>query len=73
MSGIRNKADDWQEKCPCCGRFVDCEAPNVYFMWIANAPDFISAFCTEACARHYDVKGGKFITGDGEPYKPHWT
>ena len=73
MPGFRNKADDWQEKCPCCGKCTHAEADNAFVMWIADEPDFISVFCDEACARRYDMKGGKFVDGDGEPYTPHWT
>lgn len=73
MSGFRNMADDWQEKCPCCGRFVEAEGDNTFFMWIEPEPDFISAFCDEACARRYQMKGGKFVDGDGQPYTPTWN
>ena len=41
-------------------------------LWTADEPDFISEFCDEACARRYQVKGGKFLDGDGEPYTPNW-
>lgn len=73
MPGITNKADEWQEKCPCCGKFVACDGGDEFYMWIAEEPDFISAFCTEACARRYEMKGGKFVDGDGLPYTPNWN
>ena len=71
MSGFRNSADEWQEKCPCCGRFVARD--DAFYMWVAAEPDFVSAFCDEACARRYQMTGGEFIDGDGQPYIPNWN
>lgn len=60
-----------QEHCPCCGRFPSED--DGYYMFIAEAPDFVSLFCNQDCARRYQMKGGKIIDGDGEPYTPDWT
>lgn len=70
MSGFRRDNDDWQEKCPCCGRFASPD--EGFYMWIADDPEFISLFCDEACARRYEMKGGKFVDGDRQPYTPEW-
>ena len=70
MPGFRRQNEEWQGKCPCCGRFTDPD--EAFYMWTADEPDFISEFCDEACARRYQVKGGKFVDGDGEPYTPNW-
>lgn len=67
MSGFRRSGTgEWQEKCPCCGKFPHPD--DGFYAWIAVEPDFISLFCEEACARRYEMKGGKFVDGDGEPY-----
>ena len=59
--------DTMQEQCPCCGRFPSED--HGFYAWIENEPDFISLFCNEACARRYEMKGGRLIDGDRQPYR----
>lgn len=69
--GFARNDNSFQAQCPCCGRFPSED--DGFYVWIADTPDFISLFCDEACARRYEMKGGKFITGDGEPHQPEWN
>jgi hypothetical protein len=60
---------EFQEQCPCCGKFP---SPDDGFYMFCEGYDYISLFCAEACARRWQMKGGKFVDGDGDPYEPKW-
>lgn len=47
-----------QEHCPCCGRFPSED--DGFYMFIADAPDFVSLFCDKRCAEKYEAANGQY-------------
>lgn len=52
----RNDNDEWQHKCPGCGKFVAPE--NGWCAWASPEDDLVSLYCGEVCHTAHRARTG---------------